>query len=194
MQPTNAYPIINRLISPELRLAQFRPNQAQALFDLVDANRERLRRRLTWVDRQRNLAHTKDFIMDITRLQHDNGAPTAGIWAGPKLLGVVSLHEIIWPTKSATLGFWVDAEIKRQGIATKAVGGLRDFAFRELGLNRVEIVSSPDNLAAAAIATKLGFTPQQYSTTVVWPHDPKGAKLVFGQAVADAPKPKSKSR
>jgi ribosomal-protein-serine acetyltransferase len=187
MPPIKAYPIINRLISPELRIAQLRPNQAAAVFASLDENRERLRRRLTWVDRQRNLTHMQDFIMAITQLQRDNGAPTAGIWAGPKLLGIVSLHPINWATKAATIGVWVTAEAERQGIATKAIAALRDFAFKDLGLNRVELVASPDNLAIPAIAIKLFFRPQQYSTTVVWPHDQRAPKLVFGQSADEAP-------
>ena len=142
MIPQIPYPIINRKVSNELRLAQFRPNQAPALFALVDKNRTQLRKRHIWVDRQRNVTHTQDFIMGATQVQRENGAPTAGLWEGPNLIGVISLHLIDWSTKTAMLGYWLDSDYEGQEIMTKAISAMSDFAVRELGLEHIELGES----------------------------------------------------
>ena len=49
------------------------------------------------------------------------------------------------------------AEARGQGAATRAVGMLVGWAFRELGLRRIQALVHPDNAASAAVLERLGF-------------------------------------
>ena len=57
----------------------------------------------------------------------------------------------------ATMGYWVAAEARGQGICTRALRLLTRHALEELELHRVDLVTDPDNLASQRVAEKVGF-------------------------------------
>jgi RimJ/RimL family protein N-acetyltransferase len=57
----------------------------------------------------------------------------------------------------ATTGYWVAAEARGQGICTRALRLLTGYALNELELQRVDLVTDPDNLASQRVAEKVGF-------------------------------------
>ena len=54
------------------------------------------------------------------------------------------------------LGYWTRSDNARRGIATEACIGLADFGFTHLGLQRIEIIMSVDNIASRRVAEKAG--------------------------------------
>ena len=75
---------------------------------------------------------------------------------GRHLVGGAGLNFIDWPNRCANLSYWVRQSLQRRGIATVCVAILSDFAFRKLGLQRLEIVVAEGNEASAAVARKSG--------------------------------------
>jgi RimJ/RimL family protein N-acetyltransferase len=75
---------------------------------------------------------------------------------GP-FLGVVLLHAVAWPHRRAEIGFWLVPAARGAGRAQAAVGLLADWAFTELALDRLEMLTAPDNAAALGVAEALGF-------------------------------------
>jgi RimJ/RimL family protein N-acetyltransferase len=75
-------------------------------------------------------------------------------------LGHVMLHTLAWRHKRAEIGYWLVPSARGRGIGHTAVSLLVDWAFDELGLERVEITTTPDNGAARALAGSLGFTEE----------------------------------
>lgn len=73
-----------------------------------------------------------------------------------KLLGGAGLNDIRQQHKFCNLGYWVRQSAQRQGVASRAVQALAVRAFRELGLQRVEIVVAVGNTASEAVAVKSG--------------------------------------
>jgi RimJ/RimL family protein N-acetyltransferase len=57
----------------------------------------------------------------------------------------------------ATMGYWVAAGARGQGSCTRALRLLSRHALEELELQRVELVTDPDNLASQRVAEKVGF-------------------------------------
>jgi len=57
----------------------------------------------------------------------------------------------------ATMGYWVAAPARGQGICTRALRLLTRHALEELELQRVDLVTDPDNLASQRVAEKVGF-------------------------------------
>ena len=55
------------------------------------------------------------------------------------------------------IGYELVAEARGRGAATRAVGLLVGWAFRELGMRRVQALVHPDNAASAAVLERLGF-------------------------------------
>lgn len=73
------------------------------------------------------------------------------------IIGGSGLHRIDWTVPRFEIGYWVRTAYGRQGYITEAVTGITEFAFRELGANRVEIRCDALNIRSAAIPRRLGF-------------------------------------
>ena len=54
------------------------------------------------------------------------------------------------------VGWWLAASAWGHGYATEAALALRDFAFRELGLDRLSIVLYAENVKSVAVAERIG--------------------------------------
>ena len=61
------------------------------------------------------------------------------------------------PFARATLGYWVAAEFRGRGLATRAVAAVAELAFGELGLHRLEAATLVDNVASQRVLEKNGF-------------------------------------
>ena len=74
-----------------------------------------------------------------------------------ELLGSVSLDRFT-DRQAAEIGYWVKREARRRGVALGAARLIIAWAFGELGVERLELLTYPGNAASQAIAAKLGFT------------------------------------
>jgi ribosomal-protein-alanine N-acetyltransferase len=79
---------------------------------------------------------------------------------GRPFLGHVMLHSVAWHHKRAEVGYWLVPAARGRGAGRAAVSLLVDWAFETLGLDRVEITTTPDNAAARALAARLGFAEE----------------------------------
>jgi RimJ/RimL family protein N-acetyltransferase len=73
------------------------------------------------------------------------------------IIGGSGLHRIDWSVPRFEIGYWVRTAYSGQGYITEAVAGITEFAFRELGANRVEIHCDALNTRSAAVPQRLGF-------------------------------------
>jgi RimJ/RimL family protein N-acetyltransferase len=73
------------------------------------------------------------------------------------LLGGVTLHSFDWRHLHTEVGFWLTPAARGRGVATEATGLCVDFAFRELGMHRVEMTTLPQFDRVLALAERLGF-------------------------------------
>ena len=72
------------------------------------------------------------------------------------ILGDCGLNDVRKSDKTANLDYWVRTSRTKQGVCTAAVLLLADFGFKELKLNRIEILVAVDNLASQRVAAKVG--------------------------------------
>ena len=78
--------------------------------------------------------------------------------AGEVLVGALTLSNVRrGVAQTATLGYWIGLPHARQGYMTSAVRLIVDFAFRHLGLHRVEAACLPHNAASVGLLRKCGF-------------------------------------
>ncbi|MEV4312394.1 GNAT family protein [Actinocrispum sp. NPDC049592] len=74
------------------------------------------------------------------------------------LLGAGSLYDVDPAEERASVGYWVVADARGRGVATRALRLMSAWAFEELSLARLELTCGPDNLASQRVAEKAGFT------------------------------------
>ncbi len=153
----------------ELRLVEER--HAEALFDLVDRNRHHLREWLPWVDGSNSVEDTREFIRGVLRRFADGNGFAAGIWHHGVLAGMIDLHAIDYVNHSTSIGYWISRGFQGKGIVTTACRAVVDYAFEELGLNRVEIRCAPGNRRSRAIPERLGFVQEGTLRQVQWLND-----------------------
>jgi RimJ/RimL family protein N-acetyltransferase len=75
-----------------------------------------------------------------------------------RLLGSFSLMELDHEAGYGEIGYWMAAEARGRGIATRAVRLLAGWARHELGLVRIDVLPHKDNPASRRVAEKAGFT------------------------------------
>ena len=159
------------IIDRDLKLRTLHEDDAQELFELVDANRAHLREWLPWLDVNTEVEHSRAFIGSALKQESDNLGPTYGIIFHERLAGIVGYHPIQWNNKSVEIGYWLSREVTGQGIMTRCCRALVDYAFEAFGLNRVTIPAAVDNSKSLAIPERLGFKKEGVIRDAEWLYD-----------------------
>ncbi len=74
------------------------------------------------------------------------------------IIGGTGMHTLDWEVPKFEIGYWVRTGYEGRGYVTEAVLGVVDFAFHELGAERLEIQCDAMNERSAAVARRAGFT------------------------------------
>lgn len=146
-------------VDDEIELRMFEESDTNAVFALVDRNREYLRRWLIWVDASDSPEITRQHITNSKRLYENKEAMSAGIWLNSELIGAIGVVGYEWHNRVMEIGYWLSADQQGKGIMTRAVSALIDDAINNLGMNRVEIHCASGNVRSRAIPERLGFKP-----------------------------------
>lgn len=73
-------------------------------------------------------------------------------------LGALMFHSLAWRHRRGEIGIWLAREKRGRGNGKAAFKLLLDWAFDDLGLERIEITALPENEVMPRIAESLGFT------------------------------------
>jgi RimJ/RimL family protein N-acetyltransferase len=74
-----------------------------------------------------------------------------------RLLGSFSVMELDLEPGYGEIGYWVAAEARGRGIATRAVRLLAEWAREELGLTKIDVLPHKENAPSRRVAEKAGF-------------------------------------
>ena len=72
-------------------------------------------------------------------------------------VGNSGLHRFDWSVPRCELGFWLRTSYGGRGLMTEAAKELTAFAFRELGMRRVEALTDEENARARRVCERAGF-------------------------------------
>jgi RimJ/RimL family protein N-acetyltransferase len=73
-----------------------------------------------------------------------------------ELLGGIGAR--VYDMAIVEIGYWVKADARGRGVATRALALVARFAFEELGAARLQLTTEPDNVGSQRVAEKAGFT------------------------------------
>lgn len=162
----------------ELRLAQAK--YAEKVFEVIKANYDHLQEWMLWVNENMSLETVPNFYKNSAKSFKKDGSELGLlIFYQGKIVGGTGLHSIIKPYKSAELGYWLSKEFNGQGIVTKSVVRLLEYAFEEKKLNRLTVKCVTENLKSLAIPEKLGFTKEGVERESVWLHTQFADQVVY---------------
>jgi RimJ/RimL family protein N-acetyltransferase len=72
-----------------------------------------------------------------------------------RFAGVIGMTVI--RSRTGHIGYWCAPEARGRGVVTRALRLMTAFAFDELGLQRAELITDPDNVASQRVAEKVGY-------------------------------------
>ena len=163
-----------------LELALAVPQHAEAIFELIDRNRQHLRRWLPFVDATRDVEYTRGFLKDQLRQLAEGRALTLTIFYQGRAAGVTGLNRIDAINRIASIGYWLDEALTGRGLMTRAVRRLVSMAFEGFPVDRVEIHCAPDNKASCAIPQRLGFTREAVLRRSLRAHEYVDDRVIWG--------------
>lgn len=167
-------------IDRDIQVSTLHPEDADTLFQLIERNRSRLRpwihpsalpetraaaRKLTIESFLNSLANPTDVLTKYPQYQQEldhyipplNPAMDLGIWVNETLVGQVMLVRLQDNFTGAEFGYWIGGEYEGQGIITRCVGGLMDYAIDNMGIEWFIIGCAADNHRSSAIPERLGY-------------------------------------
>ncbi|MGP8058072.1 MAG: GNAT family N-acetyltransferase [Acidimicrobiales bacterium] len=103
--------------------------------------------------------HARDWIATHPReWASGRSAPFAVVEAASgRLLGSTGLHDIDRPRAEAKIGYWVAAWARGRGVATRSVRLVTRWAFSELGLVYLDLLTKVGNVASERVAARAGY-------------------------------------
>ncbi|WP_432353224.1 GNAT family N-acetyltransferase [Sporosarcina sp. A2] len=136
-----------------------------SLHDVSDVNNAilqtlpTLREWMSWAHQPQNLADTErrmrqaiaDFITKKELLLHMFEKQTGDF------VGSSKLHAIDWTIPKFEIGYWLAKGYEGKGYMTEAVKRIAEFAFEELGAQRVDIRCDEHNKKSRTVAERAGF-------------------------------------
>lgn len=132
-----------------------------------DLSRAAFRRRLLAYGRDRDAGAAYPFFV----IRASDEALTGGITLSNVRRGVAQMGSV---------GYWCGRPFTRQGHTLAAVRALSEFAFRTLGLHRLEAACIPDNMASRRLLAKAGFAEEGYAKAYLKINDGWRDHVLFG--------------
>jgi RimJ/RimL family protein N-acetyltransferase len=110
--------------------------------------------------------YTLDDAQEYVRRRHELAASGQGVtWAVVAPDDDQILGTVLWfnwtPGVECEIGYWVHADARGRGLATKATRLVTDHVFKTLGVKRVTLCAAVDNTASRRVAEAVGF--RQYA-------------------------------
>jgi ribosomal-protein-serine acetyltransferase len=145
-------------VDESIALVLAEERHAAAITDLIVRNQQRLARWEPWAEQPATVDGTRAFIRAALEdfLRGRQISTIIALERGRCFVGRIGLR--INPySATADLGYWIDGDHERQGIASRSARALVTCAVAELGLRRIELRTSVDNARSRALAERLGF-------------------------------------
>lgn len=100
-------------------------------------------------------ASTTGYVRGVTGAWREGVQLSLAIEADGLVVGGCDIDEL--PTDAPQLGYWLAAEARGRGYATRAATLLLEWARDVLAVRRLEMEIEPDNRASIGVADRLGF-------------------------------------
>lgn len=145
-------------IDTDLELRQLEKSDSEAIFTTIDNQRDYLGKWLPFVAFTRKLSDTEEFVDSVVNVTEESFEYVFTIRKSGELIGLIGFKDTDKLNKKTEIGYWLSEKYQKQGIMTKSVVKLCDFAFDQQHMNRVQIKCAIGNIPSRNIPKKLGFS------------------------------------
>ncbi|MCK9168467.1 MAG: GNAT family N-acetyltransferase [Bacteroidales bacterium] len=145
-------------VDQEIELHQLQSSDAEDIFHAIDSQRSYLGKWLPFVAVTQSVADSQAFVDSVVNAPAENSEPVFTIRKKGVFVGLAGFNRTDTGNQKTEIGYWLSATWQKQGIMTKTVRRLCDYAFNELKMNRIQIKCAVGNTASHLIPLRLGFT------------------------------------
>ncbi len=147
------------LLTPRTELVPIEPQDAGALFRVVETSRASLLPWLPWVPYTTDPDATRRFADACVEDWDQSRAIRLLIRdrSSHALMGVVGLESVVHLHRSCELGYWLHADAQGKGLMTEAASALIHMAFDHFGVHRIRVAAATGNHRSLAVIARLGF-------------------------------------
>ncbi|CEN35617.1 GNAT family N-acetyltransferase [Capnocytophaga cynodegmi] len=146
------------IINEKLYLELVQLSDAETIFNTIDTQRKYLGEWLPFVSFIKNVADEENFIKSALETMEQAKEYIFCIRKEGNFVGLISFIKTDKLNQKTEIGYWISETYQKQGIATQATKRICEFAFTEMGMNRVQIRCAVGNLPSKNIPKRLGFT------------------------------------
>lgn len=155
-------------IHPKLYITTTKKEDAEVLFQLIDANRAYYREWLTFVDRMNSVEDFDRYLAgSIERRKHGEEFGFL-IHFENEPIGLIGLYQINPSNRFGSIGYWIAEGLQGKGIVLACCCAIMWFGFQKLDLNRIEIKCGINNLKSTRIPERLGFQKEGILRQAEW--------------------------
>ena len=146
-------------VDRDLVLRRPEVDDSDALFDLLDSNRDHLSRwDGPWLDRIKTPADQRTAIEGYLRPGAEDSELYLLILHRGKLVGTISLRGLGSTDRRGYIGFGLAEWAQGLGIMTRSLRALIGYAFSEKRMKRLTAYAAVDNRRSRSVALRAGFT------------------------------------
>ncbi|MGV3467369.1 MAG: GNAT family N-acetyltransferase [Heyndrickxia sp.] len=170
------------VIDEEVSLRLFTENDTEEFYNLIIGSSNNFRKWISWIDDIKNKEDASEFIKYyINEIIENGGYPksVAIIYRG-EIAGKIGFNEIDKESKVGDIGYWLGEKFQGKGIMAKAFKTFIDYGFKNLGLNRIEVYISIDNIKSRKLPERFGFKEEGVLRQSYWLYDHYEDLVVYG--------------
>lgn len=145
-------------VNDKLSLRIPRLEDAEDIFQAIDADRKHLGEWLKWVDKTISVDDTIANINErIERFKNGEAASFIAYYEGKPVasVGFISLDK---KNNQGEIGYWLASAFTGKGIMTESVKAVIAYGFKECNLHKIVIRCNSKNIKSAKVPQRLGFT------------------------------------
>ncbi|MFK8301897.1 GNAT family N-acetyltransferase [Capnocytophaga stomatis] len=145
------------IISEEIYLELIKLSDADEIFNTINSQRECLGEWLPFVSFIKSVADEENFIKSALETMEQTKEYIFCIRKEGNFVGLISFIKTDKLNQKTEIGYWISKTYQKQGIITKATKRMCEFAFTDLGMNRVQIRCAVGNIPSKSIPKRLNF-------------------------------------
>jgi ribosomal-protein-serine acetyltransferase len=148
---------LNLLVDDDLILKEIQLSDANAIFEIIDHQREYLREWLPFIDYTRHIGDTRAYIHSVYDKPSDHRDMVFTIWFQGNAVGLIGLKGTDRDNHKTEIGYWLSEEMQGKGIVTRSCHRLIEYLFENMLMNRIQIRVGTANEKSKNIPKRLGF-------------------------------------
>ncbi len=146
-------------------------SDAQEFFDITRKNNVHLRQWLGWLDDDKSVADTEKYIEESSKRFANKEGLDVGIFYNNMQVGGIGLFPWDTANKKTSIAYWLTEDYQGKGIMSDSLRVIIEYAFKEMGINRIDVTCAIENTKSSVLPKKLGFSLEGIAREGGWLYD-----------------------